>query len=197
MAARLALWSAMALDAAVRRADATCGYYLLSERFTGPVHADGSIVCGDACLRSEVSQASIVQIDCLNGVAVFLLHVLQQRRDTLANLTLEEFIGFLVILQMRDELFGNAFRRSTLAVMIDDGVTKDAIEPGHDAFLVADRSTLFKAAHESRLQDVFRGGLGLDSLLQKRQELLTSFDKSVDGFGGPATSTAPIRSAAR
>jgi len=138
VAAGCALWLAVALDAAVRSADSTCGHYLLSQRFTGPMHPHGSIVCGDARLHSEVSQASIVQIDCLNGVAVFRFHILQQRRNTLANLTLEEFIGFLVILQMCDELFRNAFCRYTLAVIIDDGVAKYAIEPGDDTFFVAD-----------------------------------------------------------
>jgi hypothetical protein len=68
MAARLAIWFAVAIDAAVRGADAACGHHLLSQSFSGSVHADGSIVCGDARLRSEVSQASIVQINCLNGI---------------------------------------------------------------------------------------------------------------------------------
>ncbi|MCU1326718.1 MAG: hypothetical protein JWN34_2088 [Bryobacterales bacterium] len=114
----------MALDAAVGSAYAARGRYLLSQGLTGPMYADGGVVRCDAGPSSEVSQASIIQINGLDRIAVLRLHVLQQRCPTLADLTLKQLIGFPAVLHMGDESFGNALRRPTLAVIIDDGVAR-------------------------------------------------------------------------
>ena len=74
-----------------------------------------------------------------------------------------------MILQVRQELFGSAFGGAPLPVVINDGVSKDAVEPRDDAFFVAQRPSLFQATDEGRLQDVLRCGFRLNALLQKRR----------------------------
>ena len=184
MASRSALGLTVTVDAAVRGAYAACGHHLLSQGFPGPVHADGGIVRRDAGPRGEVSQASFLQIDGLDGVAVLRLDVPEQGLDTLADLPFEQFIGFLMVPQMGDELPGNAFRRPTLAVIVGDGVAENAIELGDNALLVADGASFLQATHEGRLQNVFRGGLGLDPFFEEGQELLPSIHEPCDGFRG-------------
>ena len=63
-----------------------------------------------------------------------------------------------------------AVARGFLAVVIDDGVAEDAIEPRDDVLLIGEFVAMFDGADEGRLEDVFGDSAGFDARFEEGQE---------------------------
>src|ERR1700733_9378677 len=57
------------------------------------------------------------------------------------------------------------------AVMVDDGVSQDAVEPCHNALLVTELGTMLQGFHVGRLKDIFRCGGFTDASRDEAKEL--------------------------
>lgn len=156
-------------------AHAASGGDLLAEGLAGAVDADCSIVGGDACMGGESGEGLVVEVDGFNRFAILRFQCLQQAVDTLADAAVEGLVGVLVGFQVVDQLICDAGRGGTVAVVIDDGVAKEAVEPGDDVFFVAQCVTFFEATDESRLKNIFGGGFGIDSCFEESKELACGF----------------------
>jgi hypothetical protein len=165
----------LAVEAAVIGASAAGLFDLAAQGFPGPMHADGGIVGRDSRLAREVADVAIVEIDDLQRLAIFGLEGCEKAGNTLADLLTEEGIGLLNPGGLAAPGLQGALGSGAAAVMVDDGIAEDPIEPG-DNLLILDAGTAFDSAHEGGLEDVFGGFAGLDAALEEGEKLAVAAD---------------------
>jgi hypothetical protein len=169
VAARLAV----AIEAAVLGAGATGLFDLTAQRLPGAMYPDGCVFGGNAGLLRELVQVALLQIHNPQRIAIFGLERIEQAGNALADFLVQLGLGLLAGGEIPFPGFCGSREGGALAVMIDDGVAQDAIEPSHNLF-VLNAGAVFQSAGKGRLQNVFGGGPGFYALLEKTQELAMS-----------------------
>lgn len=151
---------------------------MLFQSPAGAVEADGGVIGGDAGLGGEFGGAAFLDVDELESMPVFGLEVIEEAGDAFAYLIAQvgrRLFGF----DLAGKGFEGAAGGSLMAVMVDDGIAQETIEPGDDAFFVAEGATALESTDEGSLEEVFgEGGRG-DAFFKERKELVTSREEQV------------------
>jgi len=144
---------------------------LFAQRFARTMYPDGGIVGRDASLFAQISQTAFLQINPHQSLAILRLQSIQQSGNTLAYVALKRVLRLNVRLKLADQSLRRSIRDSALPIVIDDGVSQNAIEPGNGGPFVANRRASLNTLYEGRLQNVLRGFQGTDTVLNEFQEL--------------------------
>lgn len=119
-------------------ANATCHLDLFTHGITRTVDANGGVAFRNTGAISEISEAAAFDVDCGERLAIFGLHVFKEGVEAPTNFVLTFGHYCRELLQVgyypRDFLKGP----SGFAVVIDDGISKHAIEPCNDFLFIAD-----------------------------------------------------------
>jgi hypothetical protein len=169
------------VDATVFRTGATDERELLFQGLPGAMDADCGVCGGDVGLDGECLEAAAFEIDIADNFAVSRLHRAEHIADALAD----DLVGLRIGLRfggqfLRPALEGSVFG-GAMAVVIDDGVAQDAVEPRDGRLFAAQGGGLFERAGVCALQDVLRGGEGFDAPVQKAEKLLSLKRQVGDG----------------
>jgi hypothetical protein len=190
-----------AVDAAVFGAGAADFGELLFEGLAGAMNTDGGVACGDSRFFCEGLEARFSQIDTAEDFAIGGLHGLDGFGDALADDIVGlrvwcRFGGEILAPTLKSAIFGGA-----VAIVVDDGVAEDAVEPGDHGLFAAECGGLLDGAGVSGLDDVLGGVGGVDAPLHEVKELFALEDQVGDcrrlhgcGFsvrGGEEGSSAP------
>ena len=136
----------------MRRARAAASLELFSEPAPRAVEAHRGVVRSDAEGPGHGAKGLLVQVHALDQLGVFRLESRQEPPKARADLATDlRFVGGGVLRQLGRE---QARLRSGSAIVVDDGVSQQPIEPGHRAFSVTDGAGLLDAPDEGRLEDV-------------------------------------------
>src|SRR5690606_16472465 len=147
--------AARAVDAAVRRAALTRLLYAPLQRLPRSVQADGRVVRRDARLRSDLGEAPSFEVDLLEDARVLGLERRRERAHTAADTVL--LVGGDLVDRLRHlgrDALGRASGRVTAAVVVDDRVPEDAVEPGRRALVAAQLALVLEAPQERALHDL-------------------------------------------
>ncbi len=170
-----------AVDTALFGAGSAGLYELFFESLTGSVGSDGGVAGCDAGSFGEGLEGAFGQIDFAKDVAVCWLDGGEDAVDALAD----DLLGGRVELdfggQVAGPLFEGAIFGGAVAVVVDDGIAKDAVEPGYGGFVVAESGGLLHGADVGCLDDVFGGGAGGHAAFDELEELLSLVDEAGDG----------------
>ncbi len=153
---------------------------LFLQSLSGAVDADGGVIGGDAGLGGEGVEGAVVEIDEFESLAVFGFEIVEQVEEALADGVAGVGVGGIGLQRIVREGFVAAITGGLLAVVIDDGVTEDAIEPGDDILLFGKFVAVFDGANEGGLEDVFGNGAGFDTRLQESQEAAMAVDEGLE-----------------
>ena len=132
--------------------------------------ADGSILRRDARFLREFAELAILEIYDLQRIAIFRFEIGEKPRDALANFLAESRRGLFTFREFPSPDLHRSCRGGPVAVVIDHGVAKDAVEPGHYFFILNTGASL-QSAGKRRLQNIFGHCPGLDPPFQKCQKL--------------------------
>ena len=146
----------------MRRAGAAAAPELLSQPVPRAVEPHRGVVRGDAEGCGHLGKRLLVQLHALDHLRVVRLQGGQEpphaRADLAADLRL---VGGGVLRRLGRE---QACLGSRSAIVVDDGVSQQSIEPSHCAFGVTDGAGFLDAADEGRLQDVLGLAVGAAAL---------------------------------
>ena len=113
------------------------------------MHAHRSILRGDSSLVSEVAHCAFLQVHDPQSKPIFGLEGLKKRGHTPADLIGELQRGTLVFRKFPHPGVHRTRRGRSPALMIDQGVAENPIEPGHNLFASENAGpTIFAAVHE-------------------------------------------------
>lgn len=172
-----------AVDATMFGAGAAGLDELFFEGLTGAVGTDGGVCGGDSRLFSEGVDGVFGKIDVANDLAVGGF----ERREYVVDALTDDLVSCRVRLSFGDEVFGplleGAVFGGAMAVMIDNGVAQDAIEPCHRGLVFVERGGFFDSADVRSLNNVFGDGVRADTVFDEVEKLLSLFDEASDGFG--------------
>jgi hypothetical protein len=138
------------------------------------MHPHRSILRGDSSLVSEVAECAFLQVHDPQSKPIFGLEGLKKRGHTPADLIGELQRGTLVFRKFPHPGVHRTRRGISPAIMIDQGVAENPIEPGHNLFALHAGATL-QATYKCGLQDIFSDRSGLDAPFQERQKLAVRF----------------------
>ena len=178
-----AIGFAVAIETAVIGAGTAGLADLFLERLAGAVDTHCGIVRGDGGLVREIVQGAFLDIDDTQGVAILGFESLKQGGDTLADFGAELGRGSDFVLKLLAPGFEGAGSGGAMAVVVDDGVAEDAVEPGDDLF-VGDGGRVLESAGEGSLENVFGGLARLDAVLEEGQEIAVAGYELRDCFRG-------------
>lgn len=172
-----------AVDAAVLGAGSAGERKLLFQGLASAMDADGSVTGSDSSGFGEGFEGIFSKIDAADDLAVLGLQGGEDADDALAD----DVVHGLVRLGFSDEVFGPVFESAIfcrlMAVVIDNRVAQDAVEPGCGRLFLVQCRGLFHGADVGALQDIFRGGWSSDAALHELEKLAPLKNEVVDGFG--------------
>lgn len=172
-----------AVETGVLGADVTCGDELLPEGLTRSMKADGSVARGDSFCLCEGIERLFGEVDIANDLAIGGLEVFNDLADALTHDLMGCHVGLGLGQEFVRPSLESAVFGCSMAVVIDDGVAQDAIEPGYGRLVAAKFGGLFDGAHVGDLNDVIGGGGGVDTTLQEVEKLLPLAEEVVDRAG--------------
>jgi hypothetical protein len=137
------------------------------------MEANGGIAGGDSGLGCEGFKALACEVDAAENLAVGGLDggqdLMDATADDLLGLRIRRSFGCEVVCPLLESaVFGG-----TVAIVVDDGVAKDAIEPGDGRLFAAQDVGVFDGANVGALDDIFRDGRGVDSALYEMEEVIS------------------------
>ena len=144
---------ACAIDALV---GCTCAAHLselLGDGLPGTVEANVGIVAGSVLRGGERIDGCAGEVDLLDGVAVFRLQVADDLLDAGTDLGLQ--FGLVFFLPFGQGIIHRFGASGGLAVVVDDGVTQNAIEPSDGTLGFAQFRSVLNRLEIGRLEDVF------------------------------------------
>lgn len=147
---------------------------LLAERLARPKDAHARIGGRDTCLFGVVLDGDPVELDALEGLGVLRLECLRE----LAHALTHDATQLAVILGdgFARERLGAAFCGRAPAIVIDDRVAKDPVEPADGALV--DRLELAERLHERILDDLLgERTIAADATLHEREEVAMTRDE--------------------
>jgi hypothetical protein len=106
---------------------------------------------------------------------VFRLQGFDDWEYALANLLPHLVRGLNFFSKFCGPLFQLSVVRGASTIVIDDGVSENAIEPRDDRLFITDRIALFQRSSECRLEDIFGVGRRGHMLSDEREELSSLF----------------------
>jgi hypothetical protein len=165
----------------VASADAADQHELFFESLTRAMYADGCVASGDAGVGGEGFKAFSGEVHVAQNLVVSRFKSGEHLADALADdcLGLRVGCGFGEV--VRPALEGSVFGGAA-AVVIDDGVAEDAVEPGDGGLVAAQSGGLLDGADVGTLNDVFCGCGGFDAPLHEAKELASLEDEVGDSF---------------
>lgn len=152
------------------RAGTTAPLELALKSLTSAVEFDHRIVRRQAERACKIGHALTFEVDAPDEVGILGLQRRQEFVQTLADR------GFEITL---DFYCGRAFERflcqrsclgATVAVVVDERVAQEAVEPSHRTLAVGQGLPLLERAHEGVLQDLFGDGSIAHTPLEEVQE---------------------------
>ena len=170
-----------AIDATVFGTGTADERELLFQDLAGSMDADCCVRGGDVGLGGECLEAAAFEFDVADNFTIGRLHGAEHIADALAH----DLLGLRIRLCfggqfLRPSLEGSVFG-GAMAVVIDDGIAQDAVEPGDGRLFAAQARSLFERAGVGALQNVLRGGEGFDAPLEKAEKLLSLKRQIGDG----------------
>ena len=137
------------------------------------MEANGGVARGDSGLGCEGFKTLVCKVDAAENLAVGRLkgwkYLVDATADDLFGLRIGCSIGCKVVCPLLESaVFGG-----TVAIVVDDGVAQDAIEPGDGRLFIAQDGGVFDGADVGALDDVFRDGRGVDSALYEMEEVIS------------------------
>jgi len=144
------------------------------------MEANGGIARGNSGLGCEGFETLACEIDAAENLAVGRLeggkHLVDATADDLFGLRIAR--GFSC--EISRPLLESAVFGGAVAVVVDDGVAQDAIEPGDGRLFTTQDGGVFDGADIGALDDVFRDGTGVDSALHEMEEVISLEDQVSD-----------------
>ena len=144
-------------------ASAACKDELLLESLSGAVGSYGGVAGGDAGFLREGLECIFCEVDFADDLAVCRLEFVEDVVDALAD----DLLGGCVELVFDGEIFRPLLESTVfggaVAVVIDDGVAQDAVEPCDGRLVAAQGRGLLHRTNVGGLDDVFGGGTGTHS----------------------------------
>jgi len=156
---------------------------LLFKCLASAMDADGGVAGGDSGGSGEGVQCALAKINFADDLAVLRLDGGKDLLDAAADDILCRRVGGGLGGQVASPAFERAVFGGAVAVVVDNGVAQDAIEPGYGRLGLVERRGLFHGADVGVLQDVFGGGRRIDTTPDKLEEPASLKDEIVDGFG--------------
>jgi len=168
---------ALAVKAAVCGAGAATLDQLLAQRGARAMGTDCGVASGDGLRRCVSSQALFRQVDFAKERGVGGGKSVERAGDALAGGVHEKRIGRGFCFELaRPTIEGRAFRGAA-AMVIDEGVAQDAVEPGDGGFILAQLAGRFERTDVGRLQDVFSERAIAEAAIEKAEELPAEIEK--------------------
>jgi hypothetical protein len=156
---------------------------LSAQCFACAMNPDGGVVGRDARLFAQIGQTAFLQINPHQSLAILGLQSIQESGNALAYVAPKRGFRLDVPVKLADQSLRPSISGSALPIIIDDGVSQNAIEPGDGGLFVANRRAFLKTLDEGRLQNVFRSFPGTDTVLNEFQELETAFEEAIQRLG--------------
>jgi hypothetical protein len=167
-----------AVKTGMLRTSSAASFQLLLERLTRSVQANAKIRGTDAEVSRDVGGRAFLEIDLSKDLRVLGLQRRQQRvqapADDVAQLGIG-MVGSVGHLPLEDPALG-----SQTAVVVDQCVAEQAIEPRHRTRVVSQIPGVLHRPHEGRLQDLFGGGPVAHAALQEGKKLAMLSDERLD-----------------
>ena len=162
------------------RTRAAALFQLLLERLTRSVQANAKVRGTDAEVARDVGGRTFLEIDLSKDLRILGLERRQQRVEAPADDVAQLGIGvrmvtFVARLALEDPTLG-----SPTAIVVDECVAEQAIEPGHRTLVVPQIGGMLHRPHEGGLENLFRGGPVADAALQKGKKLAMLGDERLD-----------------
>ncbi len=155
---------------------------LAPQRGTGPVQADPRVVRGDPERRRRLGNGHAAEVDPLDDRRILGLERWKKIEHTAAGDVLDHRV-----LLSGELLSGQHCERSLLApasaIVIDERVAKELVEPRDGALLVADRRAFLERSQVGSLQHLERDLAVGQAPLEELQEAIAVLKKSRREFG--------------
>jgi len=143
------------------------------------VSPDGGVCRGDVLGCGVSSEALFAKIQCAQKGRVRRSDGVQRSGNALTCGVFEERFGGRLAFKLPSPSVERRAFPGSAAVVVDDGVAQNAIEPGDRRLLIAQAAGVLEGAHVCRLQNVFGEGAVIDSTGEKSKELLPQIDKRI------------------
>jgi hypothetical protein len=176
------LLRAVAFDAGEFGTDAADPNKLGFKGLAGSMETNGGVARGNSGPGREGFQALAREVDAAENLAVGGLDGGKDLVDATADDLLSLSVGCGFGCEVVCPLLESAVFGGTVAIVIDDGVAQDAIEPGDGRLFTAQDVGVFDGADIGALDDVFRDRGGVDSSLHKMEEVISLLNEAVNGF---------------
>ena len=156
-----------------------------AESGTGAVGADGGVAGGEFVAVGEVGEGCVGEIDFAEDLGVGGAEGGEDDLDAAADEGASGDVGGGGLgvgeVQLGDPAIHRGGLGGVMAVVIDDGVAQDCVEPGDGRFVLAESSGLFERADVGDLQDVFCKRAVVDATLHEGKEALAAVEESLEG----------------
>ena len=144
---------------------------LATQGLAGPMEADPGISRGDPRLAGEGADAQTVEVDTAQRRPVLGLQGFYQGGNAGAGDRLELVVGLGgSLFALRGEPREGPVPRVLPAMVVDDGIPQDPVEPGRGRFGVSQRVGSAEAPDEGLLEDIFGLVAGPDPALKETQK---------------------------
>jgi len=176
------LLRAAALDTGEFGTDAADPDKLGFKGLAGSMEANGGVARGDSGAGCEGFQAPASEVDAAENLAVGGPDGGKDLVDAITDDLFGLSVGCGFGCEVVSPLLEGAVFGGTAAIVIDDGVAQDAIEPGDGRFFTPQGGGVLDGADVGALDDVFGDSGGVDSPLHKMEEVISLLNQAVNGF---------------
>lgn len=172
------------------RADAAGFDEVFAERGAGAVGADGCVGWGDVLLGCKLLQGLLAEVDGAQKLGVIGMDGVEHAGEAGTDVALCLRWRSGLALELFAPLFEGVVFGGAAAVLVDDGVAQDPIEPADDGFAGVELAFAFESAEIGGLEDVFGDSWIGHAALHEAKELATVVEERVEGGGGHGASEA-------
>ena len=148
------------------------------------MRADGGVAGRDGLRRGVMRDGTLGEIDFTQERGVGSGQRIERASDALAGGVLQKGIGHGFGFELARPAIERRAFCGAAAVVIDEGVAQDAVEPGHGGLTLAQSAGGFERTDVSRLQNVFGERAIAQAALEKAEELPAEIEqRGWDRFG--------------
>ena len=144
--------------------------------------ADGGVSRADSCFRCEGFEILACEVNAAENLTVGGLEGGQYLVDATADNLLGLWVGRGAGREILRPLLESVVFGGAVAVIVDDGVAQDAIEPGDGGLFLTQGWRVFDGADVGALNDVFGDGRGADPPPNEMEELISLESQSGNCF---------------
>jgi hypothetical protein len=137
------------------------------------MEANGGVAHSDSRFGCEGFEALACEVDAAEDLAIGGLDGGKYLVNAIANDLLGLRIGCSFGCEVLRPLLESAVFGGAVAIVVDDGVAQDAIEPGDGRLFTAQDGGVFDGANIGALDDVFRYGRRVNSALYEMEEMIS------------------------